>query len=73
MTVRVICANTQRGKKSRTSSAKFSYSNFVTYGDKALVFAPYVDAIHLTLCFKIQKIYPIEISGRKAGRNKNTN
>ena len=48
MTVRVICANTQRGKKSRTSSAKFSYSNFVTYGGKALVFAPYVDAIHLT-------------------------
>ena len=50
-----------------------SYSNFVTYGGKALVFAPYVDAIHLTLCVKVQKNYPIEISGRKAGRNKNTN
>ena len=73
MTVRVICANTQRGKKSRTSLAKFSYSNFVTYGGKAFVFAPYVDAIYLTLCVKIQKNYSIEISGRKAGRNKNTN
>ena len=61
------------GEKIRTSSAQFSYSNFVTYGGKASVFSSCVDAIHLTLCVKIQKIYPIEISGRKAGRNKNTN
>ena len=55
MTVRVICANTQRGKKVRTSSAQFSYSNFVTYGGKASVFWSCVDAIHLTLCVKVQK------------------
>ena len=65
--MRVICANTQREIKSRTSSVQFSYSNFVTYGGKASVFSPCVDAIHLTSCLKIQKKYPIKISERKAG------
>ena len=73
MTVRVICANTQREIKSRTSSVQFSYSNFVTYGGKASVFSPCVDAIQLTSCLKIQKNHPIKISERKAGGNKNTN
>ena len=36
-------------------SARFSYSNFVTYGGKASVFSSCVDAIHLTLCVKVQK------------------
>ena len=43
------------GEKIRTSSARFSYSNFVTYGGKASVFSSCVDAIHLTLCVKVQK------------------
>ena len=73
MTVRVICANTQREIKSRTSSEQFSYSNFVIYGGKASVFSPCVDAIHLTSCLKIQIKYPIKISERKVGGNKNTN
>ena len=47
--------------------------NFVIYGGKASVFSPCVDAIHLTSCLKIQKKYPIKISERKAGGNKNTN
>ena len=73
MTVRVLCANTQREIKSRTSSVQFSYSDFVTYGGKASVFSPCVDTIHLTSCLKIQKKYLIKISKRKAGGNKNTN
>ena len=45
----------QRRLKSRTSSEQFSYPNFVTYDGKAPMFSSCVDAIHLTLCVKVQK------------------
>ena len=57
MTVRVICANTQREIKSGTSSVQFSYSNFVTYGGKASVFSPCVDE-------RFQKGRQVEIKTR---------
>ena len=43
------------GDESRTSSVQFSYSNFVTYGGKAPMVSPCVDAVHLTSCVKIHK------------------
>ena len=61
MTVRGICANTQKEIKSRTSSVQFSYSNFgirvlALCGCNSFNFMP-----------QNTKKYPIKISERKAG------